>query len=224
MLIDLGIAALFHDLGKINVPHEILNKPAALVESEWEIIGKHPVWGVKSILKMRAIDELTIRASLVAFEHHMNLNHSGYPKVKTPVELDLFSRIVSIADRYDAITASRVYSRTRMSSDKALRHLMEKSGDELDPLLLKFFINMIGVYPIGLLVKLDSNELGLVFENNQQSLLRPRVMILTDSKGNWIEGHVVDLSKVNDRNEYVRTITKTMDPRKYGINTAEYLL
>jgi HD-GYP domain-containing protein (c-di-GMP phosphodiesterase class II) len=170
------------------------------------------------------INQLTIRAALVAFEHHMNLNHSGYPRVENPVELDFFSKIVTIADRYDAITSSRVYSRDPMSSDKALRCLVEQSGNELDPLLLKFFINMVGVYPIGSLVKLDSHELGLVFENNPHSFLRPRVILLTDAEGNWIEGHVVDLSKVNDRNEHVRTITKTMDPKKYGINTAEYLL
>ncbi len=224
MLIDLGIAALFHDLGKIEVPYEILNKADRLVDAEWRIIQKHPTWGVKALLKMRDIDELTIRAALVAFEHHMNLNHSGYPRLKTPYEIDFFSKIVTIADRYDAMTSSRVYSRIPMSLDKALSTLLGQSGEALDPLLIKYFVNMVGVYPIGTLVKLDSNELGLVFENNRQSIFRPRVMLITDPNGNWIEGNVVDLTEKNAEDEYSRTITRTMDPKKYGINIADYLL
>lgn len=224
MLIDLGIASLFHDLGKIEVPHEILNKPSRLVDAEWRVIKQHPAWGVKAILKMRDIDELMIQSSIVAYEHHMNINHSGYPVLKHPTDLDLFTRIVSIADRYDAMTSSRVYARTPLVADKALSVLMERSGDELDEVLVKYFINMVGIYPIGTLVKFDSNELGLIFENNDQSLFRPRVMIITDTKGEWTDGHVVDLNEKNELNEYSRTIIKTMDPKKYGINTAEYLL
>jgi len=101
---------------------------------------------------------------------------------------------------------------------------MGKDPFLLDPLLFKFFVNMIGVYPIGSLVKLSTNELGLVFENDTESLFRPRVMIISDSSGNWIEGHVVDLREKTEKNDYIRTITMTMDPKKYNINLAEYLL
>jgi HD-GYP domain-containing protein (c-di-GMP phosphodiesterase class II) len=224
MLVDLGIASLFHDLGKIDVPYEVLNKPTRLDDSDWRIIKKHPLWGVKSMLKIREIDDFTIRAALVAFEHHMNVNHSGYPQVKHKYDLDLFSRIVSIADRYDAMTSERVYTTTPLKSDKALSILMENSDTSLDPLLLKFFINMIGVYPIGSLVRLSTNELGLVFENDSESLFRPRVILISDSRGNWIKGQVVDLRDKNEHNDYTRTITTTMDPRKYNINLAEYFL
>jgi HD-GYP domain-containing protein (c-di-GMP phosphodiesterase class II) len=224
MLIDLGIASLFHDLGKIDVPNEVLNKPTKLEDSDWRIIKKHPVWGIKSLLKIRDIDDFTIRAALVAFEHHMNIDHSGYPQVRNTYDLDLFSKIVSIADRYDAMTSARVYSKTPLKSDKALSILMENDQSLLDPLLFKFFINMIGVYPIGSLVKLSTNELGLVFENDKESLLRPRVVLISDSSGNWIKGQVVDLMEKNEKNDYIRTITMTMDPKKYNINLAEYLL
>jgi HD-GYP domain-containing protein (c-di-GMP phosphodiesterase class II) len=224
MLIDLGIASLFHDLGKIDVPNEVLNKPTKLEDSDWRIIKKHPVWGIKSLLKIRDIDDFTIRAALVAFEHHMNIDHSGYPQVRNTYDLDLFSKIVSIADRYDAMTSARVYSKTPLKSDKALSILMENDQSLLDPLLFKFFINMIGVYPIGSLVKLSTNELGLVFENDKESLLRPRVVLISDSSGNWIKGQVVDLMEKNEQNDYIRTITMTMDPKKYNINLAEYLL
>ena len=223
MLVDLGVASLFHDLGKIEVPNEVLNKPTSLTESDWRIIKSHPWWGVQALLKMRHIDDLTIRSVFVAFEHHMNLDLSGYPRMKETFELDLFSKIVSLADRYDAMTSNRVYTKKPMPLDRALGILMEQAGDQLDPLLFKFFVNMVGVYPVGTLVKLSSNELGLVFENNQLSLLRPRVMLITDQQGNWIKGKVVDLLDKCEKGEYVRTITNTMDPGNYNINIAEYL-
>lgn len=224
MLIDLGMVSLFHDLGKIKIPYEVLNKPAKLTESEWSIVKNHPKWGVKSILKMRNLDPLTMNAALVAFEHHMNIDHSGYPQIKHRAELDLFSRIVSIADQYDAMISKRVYTKYPMSPDKALRELMEKSGDKLDSLILKFFVNMVGLYPIGTLVVLNSKELGLVYENNQEALHRPRIMIISDNKGNWIRGPVVDLKEKNGNSGYLRTIIKTMHPKQYNINLAEYFL
>ena len=223
MLVDLGVASLFHDLGKIEVPNEVLNKPSSLNESDWRIIKNHPRWGVHALLRMRNIDDLTIRSIIVAFEHHIDLDFSGYPKVKTLSTLDLFSAIVSLVDRYDAMTSSRVYHRNPMSQEAALGILMEQAGDKLDPLIFKFFVNMVGVYPIGTLVKLNTNELGLVFENNHLSLLRPRVMVITDEHGNWIKGRVVDLLEKNENGKYIRTITNTMDIRKYNINIAEYL-
>lgn len=224
MLIDLGIVSLFHDIGKIGIPNEILNKPTHLSDSEWGIIKKHPIWGVNAILKMRNIDDLTINAAIVVFEHHMNINHTGYPQVKNPAALDLFSRIVSITDQYDAMTSKRIYTDYPMSPDTALRALLDRSGDKLDPLIIKFFVNMIGIYPIGTLVMLNSRELALVFENNQDFLHRPRVMIISDNKGNFIKGPIVDLADKNGNDDYLRTIIKTMDPEQYNINLAEYFL
>lgn len=224
MLIDLGIASMFHDIGKIEVPNEILNKPSNLNDSEWRILKKHPKWGVNAILKMRSIDDLTMNSAIVAFEHHMNINHTGYPKVENPATLDLFSRIVSIVDQYDAMTANRIYRSNPMSPDTTLRELQEKSWDKLDPLIFKFFVNMIGIYPIGTLVMLNSKELGLVYENNQDFLHRPRVIIIADNKGNWIKGSMVDLADKNGNDEYLRTIIKTMSPKQYNINIADYFL
>jgi HD-GYP domain-containing protein (c-di-GMP phosphodiesterase class II) len=224
MLIELGIASLFHDIGKIDVPNEILNKPSNLTDSEWRIIRQHPRLGFNALLKMRNIDDLTINSAIVAFEHHMNINHSGYPQIKNPSTLDLFSRIVSITDKYDAMTSKRIYTNQPKPPDIALRELLEESREKLDPLIFKFFVNMIGIYPIGTLVMLNSRELGLVFENNQDFLHRPRVMIISDNKGNLIKGHIVDLADKNGNETYLRTITKTMDPRQYNINLAEYFL
>ncbi len=224
MLIELGIVSLFHDIGKIDVPNELLNKPSNLTDSEWHVIRNHPKWGLTALLKMRDLDDLTINSAIVAFEHHMNIDHSGYPQVKNPSTLDLFSRIVSITDQYDAMTSKRIYTVNPLSPEAALRELMEKSREKLDPLIFKFFVNMIGIYPIGTLVMLNSGELGLVFENNQDFLHRPRVIIISDNKSNFIKGHILDLADKNGNETYLRTIIKTMDPRKYNINLAEYFL
>jgi HD-GYP domain-containing protein (c-di-GMP phosphodiesterase class II) len=208
----------------MEIPNEVLNKPTNFTEDEWKIIRKHPLWGLKAVLKIKKFDELTIKSAIVAFEHHMNFDLSGYPKVRKPLELELYSRIVSLSDQYDAMTSARVYSRVPMSPDKALSIMMERAGTQLDPLLFKFFTNMVGVYPIGTLVMLDTKELGLVYESNQIFPSRPRVMIIVDSKGNRIKGATVDLTEKNEQEVFLRSISKTMDPNKYRINLAEYLL
>jgi putative nucleotidyltransferase with HDIG domain len=224
MLTELGMVSLFHDIGKMEIPNEVLNKPTNFTDEEWMIIRKHPVWGVMALLKLKRLDSLSMRSAIVAFEHHMNFDLSGYPKIKGPLELDLFSRIVSLADQYDAMTSARVYARIPMSPDKALSIMMERSGTQLDPLLFKFFVNMVGVYPIGTLVMLDTKELGLVYESNPLFVNRPRVMVITDNTGKRLEGYVVDLTEKNEREEFVRSIIKTLDPNKYKINLAEYFL
>jgi HD-GYP domain-containing protein (c-di-GMP phosphodiesterase class II) len=224
VLTELGLAALFHDIGKIEVPHEVLNKPSNFNEDEWRLIRKHPIWGVRSILKLKGFDPVTVRSSIVAFEHHLHHDLSGYPRVRHYKELDFFSRIVSIADQYDAMTSARVYSRVPMTPDKALSLMMERSESQLDPLLLKFFINMIGVYPIGSLVMLNTKELGLVYESDVVFVDRPRVLIIVDSKGKRVQGLVVSLTEKDKYGRYLRSVTKTLDTNKYKINLAEYLL
>jgi HD-GYP domain-containing protein (c-di-GMP phosphodiesterase class II) len=224
-LTDLGLVALFHDIGKMEVPPEILNKPTNFSDEEWKVVKKHPFWGVRAVLKLKGLDASSIRTAIVAFEHHLNYDMSGYPKISRPLELDFFSKIVSLADQYDAMTSARVYSRVPMPPDKALSIMMERAGTQLDPILFKFFINMIGVFPIGTLVLLDTKELGLVYGGNTMFQDRPRVLIIIDSTGNRVQGHVVDLSeKAAGGARYLRTIVKTMDPNKYRINLAEYML
>ena len=223
-LTDLGLVALFHDIGKMEVPPEILNKPTNFDENEWKIVKKHPFWGVRALLKLKGLDPTSIKTAIVAFEHHLNYDMTGYPKISKPLVLDFYSRVVSLADQYDAMTSARVYSRNPMAPDKSLSIMMERAGRELDPILFKFFINMIGVFPIGTLVLLDTKELGLVYGSNTMFQDRPRVLVIIDSKGNRVKGDVVDLTEKESSGKYVRTIVKTMDPNKYRINLAEYML
>lgn len=220
---ELGLAALFHDIGKVEVPLEILNKPTAFTEEEWFIMKRHPQWGVKALLMLKAPDPFLIRSAIVAFEHHLHYNYSGYPAVRERQEQDLYSRIVTIADQYDAMTSSRVYSRVPLPPDKALSILIERSGTQVDPLLLKFFINMVGVYPIGSLVLLNTNELGIVYQSNPVFPDRPRIRIIMDSTGKRTD-YTVDISEKDESGNFPRTIIKTLDFTKYKINLAEYLM
>jgi HD-GYP domain-containing protein (c-di-GMP phosphodiesterase class II) len=223
-LTELGLVALFHDLGKMEIPAEILNKPSSFTDEEWTIVRKHPYWGAKASLKLKGFDLTSIKSAIVAFEHHLNYDLSGYPTVRNKTDLDFFSRIVTIADQYDAMTSSRVYSRTPLKPDKALSVMVDRAGKMIDPVLLKVFVNMVGVYPIGTLVFLDTREMGLVYESNPLYHDRPRVLVIVDGKGNKVEGYVVDLSEKDQQGKFNRKIFKTLDPNKYKINLSEYLL
>jgi len=223
-LMDLGIVALFHDLGKTDVPAEILNKPSRFTEEEWGIIKRHPLWGVKIIFQMKNFDASSVRAAIVAYEHHIHHDHTGYPKVKRLSELDLYSRIVSIADQYDGITSSRVYARNPLSPDGALALMMKRAQTQLDPVLLKFFINLVGVYPVGSLIMLDTKELGIVAAANPSDQGRPRVTVITDGQGGKVEPFTAELTERGADGNYLRSVAKTLDPNKYRINVADYLL
>lgn len=224
-LLELGLVALFHDIGKIEIPPDVLNKPGSFTEEEWKTVRRHPFWGVRAILNMKGMDEISIKTAIVAFEHHQHLDHSGYPKVKVPHKLDLYSRIVSLSDQYEGMTSARVYTRGPLPSEKALSIMAERAGTQLDPLLFKFFVNMVGVYPVGTAVMLDTKELGLVTNNNMTFPDRPKVLAITDQNGNKLErGYVVDLTEKVRTGQYKRSIVKLLDPHKYKINLAEYLL
>ncbi len=224
-LAELGLSAMLHDIGKIDVPKEILNKPVEFTEDDWKTIMKHPAWGAHTIFKMKGVDASSMSAFITAFEHHLNYDLSGYPRLKNRLDLELFSRIIAIADQYDAMTSSRVYSRIPIPPDKTLSIMNDRSGTQLDPYLLKMFVNMIGIYPLGCLIMLDTKELGLVFDSNTNPNFsdRPRIFILINSEGKKIK-QMVDLMEKNENGHFKRNIAKTLDPNQYKINLAEYLL
>lgn len=223
-LTELGLVALFHDMGKMEIPAEILNKPTNFTDEEWQIVRKHPYWGAKAALKLKGFDVTSIKTAIVAFEHHLNYDFKGYPEIRNKIELDFFSRIVTLADQYDAMTSARVYSRTPLQPDKALSIMVDRAGSMLDPVLLKVFINMVGVFPIGTLVFLSTREMGLVYEVNAAYNDRPRILVIVDSSGRKVDGYVVDLTDKDEHGAFIRSIYKTLDPNKYRINLSEYLL
>ena len=218
-LSELGIAALFHDIGKTGLPLELLNKPTEFTPEEWEIMRKHPVNGVKTLLKLKGLQEQAIRMIMASFEHHLNYDLSGYPKLATPRRVSLFGRITSITDCYDALTSARVYNRNPFIPDKALSFMMKKSNTAFDPILLKIFINVVGIYPVGTLLLLNTRELGVVTKANPTptNVHRPRIKLITDPEGNEIDGNVIDLSENKGR-----SIVHSLDHRKYGVDVSKY--
>jgi HD-GYP domain-containing protein (c-di-GMP phosphodiesterase class II) len=182
-LSELGFAALFHDIGKVRLPLSILNKPGELDEEEWKEVRKHPVFGVKTLLSKRSIDRFSTRAMIVSFEHHLKIDLSGYPPLRFKKETSLCSRIVTIADVYDSMTSGRVYTKTPLMPDEALRRMLGEEGKTFDPLLLKVFINMLGIYPAGSVVIMDTGEVGVVMKANPLGLSRPEVAIIADKNG-----------------------------------------
>ena len=223
----MGIAALFHDMGKADIPLEILNKPTDFNEEEWRLMRRHPIQGVKFLLRLKGINEMTIRMVSGVFEHHLNYDLSGYPKLENKWELSLLGRIISIVDCYDALTSSRVYNRIPYPPDKALKFMLSKSGKAFDPILMKLFVNCIGIFPIGTVVLLNTSELAVVIETppNPEKADRPRVKIITNPAGDEVEGEMIDLSDLNGKKEeFKRSIIKTVDPTKYKINVSRYFI
>jgi HD-GYP domain-containing protein (c-di-GMP phosphodiesterase class II) len=226
-LVDLGISAFFHDFGKLDTPKGILEKPSKLDEQERQIIEKHPYQGAGKLVQFKEFKSLPLQAIHVAMEHHVKEDLTGYPRYFWKQSINLFSKIVKIADFFDAVTTKRVYRRSHFTRDEALTLMLAQSGKEFNPLLLREFVKMMGVYPVGSLVALDTSELAVVVENNLETvfLLRPQVKIITDAAGNKKDGETVDLSAVDPGSQnYSRSIVKVLDPLKYGINVADYFL
>jgi HD-GYP domain-containing protein (c-di-GMP phosphodiesterase class II) len=212
----LGVAGLMHDIGKVNVPHAIINKPSRLTAEEWEQVKRHPIEGALLLADIPGVSKL---AMVAAFEHHQ---HSGYPPVEGELHLHPFSQIVALADAYEALTAARVYYSTQMAPDQAVRILLAKRGTTFSPILVKAFVNMIGIFPIGTLLKLDTGEIGLVLHQTRD-LLRPRVLLLDKFDGSEKQsGREVSLHETTG-GKYKRTVTGTINPHEAKVDIKQYL-
>ncbi len=227
LLNRLGLCGLFHDVGKVEIPREVLNKAGKLSEREIAVMRSHPLRGVQQILKLRASPDMKAHIILPSFEHHLRYDLSGYPRINWKNPVSLFGRIVTIADVYDATTSPRVYRPTAMSQDKALGHMLEGSGTDFDPILLKVFINMMGVYPVGTLLELDTGELGLVLETPENAEdYRPIVALLEqDDHGQYVKRENFNLNTRNEKTgKFLKNITSTHHPSTYGIQPAAFIL
>ena len=226
-LVDLGIAAFFHDLGKLETPLEILNKPDKLDADEREIMEQHPFKGAEKLVLLKESRRLPLRAIHVAMEHHIKEDLTGYPRYFDKGDVNLFSKIVKVVDFFDAITTKRVYRTKVYTRSEALSLMLEQAATEFNPVILKAFINLMGAFPIGSLVVLSTGELAIVFELNPDPklVLRPSVKLITDTAGNKIDGDVVDLSERDPATgRFARTIAKALNPADYGVEVSDYFL
>jgi HD-GYP domain-containing protein (c-di-GMP phosphodiesterase class II) len=190
---ELCLSAFLHDAGKLEVAPEVLQKPGPLDPGEWEEVRLHPIAAARSLLGGGHLTAPGMRAVVVAFEHHLNFDMSGYPPTKIKDHVSLFGNIVAIADRYDALTTARPYRKVNLTPHEALVYLIAHSGTHFDPVLVKLFVEIMGLFPPGTMVGLSTGELGVVCEPPLvgRPLEQPRVRILTGERA----GAVLDLDE-----------------------------
>jgi HD-GYP domain-containing protein (c-di-GMP phosphodiesterase class II) len=223
----LGICGLFHDLGKVEVPHEILSKPGHLTQDEWQRMQNHPMASVRQILRLHASHDLKSKIVLAPFEHHIKFDLSGYPHVLFKKKVSVFGRILQIADVYDAITSPRAYRSAYFSPDQAIGFMMKSAGKDFDPVLLKVFAIMMGTYPVGSLLELDTGEIGIVSHYPMESGGHlPRVVLLQkEGDGPYTRGEVIDLSEKDPGTGSLRrNVVKSVNAASRGIQPASFLL
>lgn len=227
-LYDLGMTALLHDVGKARVPIEILNKTTGLDEREWKMMQGHPWLGALTLFGLRGYDEIPYRSILVAYEHHMKTDLTGYPRSIRPRTLGMFSRIVSVADGFDAATTRRSYQTVPIEPDQVLREMWENPRRGYDGVLVKALINLIGIYPVGTCVILDTFEVGIVAAPATDGgvLNRPLVRIAIDADGASVPapGQMVNLGERDASGHYVRSIVKVTNPSRYGLTVSDYFV
>jgi putative nucleotidyltransferase with HDIG domain len=266
-LSHLGMAGLFHDIGKTKIPEEILNNAEKLSPEERSIMRSHPVIGAEIIMKMKEWGELSARMMEGAFEHHLGYDLTGYPKITQKKKITLFGRIIAVADFYDALVRPRAqhrfpyvsekivgmmleqtgkdidiiaaadfydalvrpraHHRFPYVSEKIVGMMLERSGKDIDPAIAKVFIHMIGVFPLGTLALLNTNEMGIVTQVQEDAELidRPLVCLIYYSDGEYRKEKVVDLAERDQMSgEFRRSIVKTLDPNEYNINVAEFFI
>ncbi len=225
-LVQLGIAGLFHDIGKIRIPKSVLNKLDQLTDEEWGIVQKHPAYGVETLAKANGWTEITARMIEAVFEHHIKEDRTGYPKLADQRELTLAGRIIAIADFYDTIVRSASYQLFPIFSDRAVGLLLDRSGKDFDPTLVKLFVQLIGLYPIGTLVMLENGDMGIVATTNKavEFFDRPKVLRIHFQDGEYRGTDVLDLTeREGEKGKYKNSIARSLDPNEYQLNVAELL-
>jgi HD-GYP domain-containing protein (c-di-GMP phosphodiesterase class II) len=226
-LYDLGMAALFHDVGKARVPLEVLNKEGSLTDEDWRVMQAHPWLGVLTLFGLRGYGEVPYRSMITAYEHHMKLDLTGYPKSLRPRTPSIFSRIIAVADGFDAATSRRVYNTNPLQPDSVLHEMLNNPRRGLDRVVVKSFINLLGIYPAGTMVILDTYELAVVTAANPDlsEVHRPMVRIISDQGGSiTYPGFLANLADKDMAGTPLRTIIKVTDPDKYGIRVSDYFL
>jgi HD-GYP domain-containing protein (c-di-GMP phosphodiesterase class II) len=218
---ELGVSALLHDVGKVFVPLEILRKPDKLTPDEFRAIARHPVDGALILFRQERAPAV---APVVAFEHHIQHNGTGYPQVEGHWELNLYSLMVSIADVYDALTTERPY-RPPLSPERALEMMHDSQREQFDERLLGRFTEMLGKYPAGTLVRLTSGDLAIVSRSNPTKPSRPFVhLIVDDGDRRVLARKELDLTQRHpSTGEYAASIEQVLDPGAEHVEVADLL-
>ncbi|HVZ21148.1 MAG TPA: HD-GYP domain-containing protein, partial [Vicinamibacterales bacterium] len=219
MLREFGLAALMHDIGKVKTPADILNKPDKLTDREFDILRRHTVDGAEIL---RQTPEMPALAPVVAFEHHLRADGTGYPSGVARGSLNLGTTLCGIADVYDAMRSQRVYQQA-YPTDRILAVLQKNDGAQFDQHLVRRFAQLVGIYPAGNLVRLDSGEIAVVLKTYAPDPYRPRVRILVDAAGTTLEQpYDANLWESSDA-QPARSVQAPLDPAEYGFDPLTHL-
>jgi HD-GYP domain-containing protein (c-di-GMP phosphodiesterase class II) len=200
-LFNLGLAAILHDIGKIFIDIDILNKPSKLTADEYTIMKKHSEYGYNYL---KETYEIPSAAYVAVLQHHEQYDGRGYPSGKGKGDISLLGRIICVSDVYDALTSNRPY-RAQLLPSEAMEYIMANGGIMFDVNLTKIFVRKVAPFPVGTYVRLSNGYLGIVAQNFEEACMRPRVKIILDKAGKRIPPQIVDLK--NDR--FLRNVTIT---------------
>lgn len=192
MMEKLAAGTMLHDMGKILLDKKILNKQGQLTPEEFDHIKQHTTLGYEALKKCINLTELS---RIIALQHHERMDGTGYPNGYPAGELHEFTRIVAIADVYDALVSDRCY-RSKWSSNNAVNYLVQHAETQFDLKLVSVLIKQIAIYPNGSLVRLSNNSIGIIKEQNKNFPLRPIVRVISDENGIDVEPYEIDMMKV----------------------------
>ncbi|WP_422910481.1 HD-GYP domain-containing protein [Pseudomonas sp. MAC6] len=196
---EAGLAGLLHDIGKMAIPNEVLNKPGKLTDNEFASVRNHPEAGSRMLLESKQVSALVLD---VCLHHHEKMDGTGYPHRLEGEQISLYARMGAVCDVYDAITSDRPYKRG-WDPAESIRKMAEWKG-HFDPVIFQAFVKTVGIYPVGSLVRLESGRIGVVMEQQAKSLLAPRVKVFFSAKSKTpIPQEVLDLSKLAGRDKIV---------------------
>jgi putative nucleotidyltransferase with HDIG domain len=216
---ELGVAGFLHDIGKTKIDKNILNKPGKLSAQEFEQMKQHSEIGANIIKEMEGINPEVSQAVL---GHHIRYNRQGYPEWAQHLPFNYMSEVIAIADCYDAITTLRVYQHP-MNPKAAIDQMNKLSGNVLNSALVATFIKLMGKYPVGTLVRLDNNEIAVVFRPNPSGYVEaPVVKVIIDSNGTQMEAPIVR-QLVDESGTRYAEIVAIVDPLVKNIDVSMYL-
>jgi putative nucleotidyltransferase with HDIG domain len=218
VLRELGLAALMHDIGKVKTPADILTKPDTLTDDEFEVLRRHTVDGAEML---RRTPEMPALAPVVAFEHHLRADGSGYPAGVVRPQINLATALCGIADVYDAMRSQRAYQQA-FPTDRILAVLKRNDGTQFDQHLVRRFTQLLGIYPAGNMVRLDTGEVAVVLATYAPDPFRPRVRVLLDASGAALH-RPYDLDLWAAREGQPQAVQAPLDPATFGIDPLAYL-
>lgn len=196
---EAGLAGMLHDIGKMTVPVELLNKPGKLSDAEFARVREHPEAGSRILLAGKQVSALVLD---VCLHHHEKIDGSGYPHRLTGEQISLPAKMGAICDVYDAVTSNRPY-KAGWEPAESIRKMAEWTG-HFDAVVFKAFVKTVGIYPTGSLVRLQSGRIGVVLEQHATSLLMPKVKVFFSARSKTpIAQEIIDLAKLVDRDKIV---------------------